>query len=75
MIYQKPSGVNIFEGLVMDVFANGVVEPLKVKTQAIKSASEAAEMILRIDDVITASKLGRGGMSSMPPGMGEHGKE
>ncbi len=48
----------------------------KVKTQAIKSAAEAAEMILRIDDVITASKLGRGGMpGGMPPGMGEGGEE
>ncbi|MBI2005351.1 MAG: thermosome subunit, partial [Candidatus Aenigmarchaeota archaeon] len=69
-------GVGVFDGVVVDAFDNGVIEPLKVKTQAIKSASEAAEMILRIDDVITASKLGRGGMpSGMPPGMGEGGEE
>ena len=69
-------GVGVFDGVVVDAFENGVIEPLKVKTQAIKSASEAAEMILRIDDVITASKLGRGGMpSGMPPGMGEGGEE
>jgi len=49
----------------------GVIEPVKIKTQAIKSATEAAEMILRIDDVISASKLSKGGMPSMPPGMGE----
>lgn len=69
-------GVGVFDGVVVDAFDNGVIEPLKVKTQAIKSASEAAEMILRIDDVITASKLGRGGMpGGMPPGMGEGGEE
>ena len=62
-------GVGVFNGSVIDAFSSGVIEPLKVKTQAIKSAAEAAEMILRIDDVIAASKLGRGGMpSGMPPG-------
>ncbi len=59
-------GVGVLDGSVIDAFSNGIVEPLKVKTQAIKSAAEAAEMILRIDDVISAGKLGRGG--GMPPG-------
>jgi len=54
-------GINLENGSVSDALLMGVVEPLKVKTQAIKSASEAAEMILRIDDVISASKLSRGG--------------
>ncbi len=63
------TGVDIFGGKTGDMFAIGVVEPLKVKTQAIKSASEAAEMILRIDDVVSASKLSKGGeMPPMPPG-------
>lgn len=61
-------GVDIFNGRISDALTAGVIEPLKVKTQAIKSASEAAEMILRIDDVISASKLGKGGMPGMPPG-------
>ncbi len=61
-------GVDVFNGQVSDAISRGVIEPLKVKTQAIKSAAEAAEMILRIDDVISASKLSRGG--GMPPGMG-----
>jgi len=62
-------GVEIFNGKVSDALTAGVIEPLKVKTQAIKSASEAAEMILRIDDIISASKLGKGGMpGGMPPG-------
>jgi thermosome len=60
-------GVNLYNGKIADALEMGVIEPLKVKTQAIKSASEAAEMILRIDDVISASKLSRGGMSQMPP--------
>jgi chaperonin GroEL (HSP60 family) len=42
---------------------------LKIKTQAIKSASEAAEMILRIDDIISAGKLDKGGAPQMPQGM------
>jgi len=67
------AGVNIDAGRIDDAYGFGVVEPLKVKTQAITSAAEAAEMILRIDDVISASKLSRGGgMPQMPPGgMGE----
>jgi chaperonin GroEL (HSP60 family) len=40
------------------MLAEGVVEPLKVKTQAIKSATEAATMILRVDDVIAAKQEG-----------------
>jgi len=63
------SGICLYDGKIADAFEMGVIEPLKVKTQAIKSASEAAEMILRIDDVISASKLEKG-MSSSPP-MGE----
>ncbi len=53
-------GVDVFTGKVTDAFTMGVLEPLKVKLQAIKSAAEAAEMILRIDDVISASKLEKG---------------
>ena len=60
-------GVNVFNGGVMDMMKAGVIEPVKIKTQAIKSATEAAEMILRIDDIISASKLSKG-MPSMPPG-------
>ncbi len=55
----KNYGVDVFEGGVADMMKRGVVEPAKVKAQAIKSASEAAEMILRIDDVIAAKKLSR----------------
>jgi len=50
------AGVDVFEGKVANLWDKGVIEPLSVKEQAIKSASEAAAMILRIDDVIAASK-------------------
>jgi thermosome len=70
------SGVNVMEGGISDMTKLGVIEPLKVKTQAINSAADAAIMILRIDDVISASKLDKGGMPSMPPGgMGGMGGE
>lgn len=68
----KDLGLNVFNGKVMNTLRLGIVEPLRVKTQAIKSASEAAEMILRIDDVIAAGKLEKGageGMGGMPGGM------
>jgi len=58
--HEKPKGevwgVNVLTGKVMDMYGNGVIEPLRVKEQAIKSAAEAASMILRIDDVIAATK-------------------
>jgi thermosome len=66
-------GVNVLGSGVTDMMKLGVLEPVKVKTQAIKSATEAAEMILRIDDVISASKLDKGGMPSGPPGGGMPG--
>ena len=50
-------GLNIFKGKVTNTLEEGIVEPLAVKVQAIKSATEVAAMILRIDDVIAASKL------------------
>jgi chaperonin GroEL (HSP60 family) len=49
-------GLNLFNGKIEDTMIRGIIEPLKVKTQAIKSASEVAIMILRIDDVIAAAK-------------------
>jgi chaperonin GroEL (HSP60 family) len=58
--HEKPKGylmgVDVFTGKVANMQKMGVIEPLSVKEQAIKSASEAASMILRIDDVISSSK-------------------
>ena len=53
---EKWVGVDVFEGKTADMMKLNVVEPAKVKEQAIKSAVEAASMILRIDDVIAAAK-------------------
>lgn len=61
------AGLNLFSNRIEDCFEAGIIEPLKVKTQAISSASEVATMILRIDDVLVSS----GGKSgSMPTGGG-----
>jgi len=76
----KYMGLDVFNAVSGDMLKAGVVEPLRVKTQAVSSAAEAAVMILRIDDVIAASKSagpspeemaamggGMGGMGGMPP--------
>jgi len=78
--HEKPRGatigVDVFSGKVMDMRKKGVIEPAIVKEHAVKSASETACMILRIDDIIAASKskvqegMPQGGMppGGMPPG-------
>lgn len=53
----KNMGVDVISGKVLNTLEKGIVEPLRVKLQAIKSATEVTEMILRIDDVIAAGKL------------------
>jgi thermosome len=81
----KNYGLDIDSGDPTDMLAKGVVEPLKVKAQALKSATEAATMVLRVDDVIAAKFEGlkpkpgqsphdytnpmMGGMGGMPPMM------
>jgi thermosome len=57
-------GVDVFKGKIVNSYEDGVVEPLKVKEQAMKSATEVASMILRIDDVIASTKPKEG----PPPG-------
>ena len=49
-------GVNVFTGKIMNSWKEGVIEPLRVKTQAVSSAAEVATMVLRIDDVISIMK-------------------
>jgi chaperonin GroEL (HSP60 family) len=74
----KWTGVDVRNTKVTDMFKQDVLEPLVVKEQIIKSATEAASMLLRIDDVITGSKSkmppgapgGGGGMGSMGGGYG-----
>ena len=75
---KKNAGINVFTGKIVDMKHEKVIEPIRVGRQAINSATEAAVMILRIDDVI-ASKGGGGkggpggpgGPGGMPGGMDE----
>lgn len=60
----KYFGVNVHKGKIEDMKKSNVIEPLSVKTQAIDSASEVAEMILRIDDIILGASAGK---AQMPP--------
>lgn len=70
-------GVDVFAGKTKDMVKAGVLEPLRVKIHAIRSATEVAALILRIDDVIAAKRSaapagppgGMPGMGGMPPGM------
>ncbi len=54
---KKYHGVDVFKGDIADMRENNVLEPLRVGVQAIKSATEAAIMILRIDDIIAAKEV------------------
>ncbi len=77
----KSYGIELESGEANDMIAMNVIEPLRVKTQAVQSATEVANMILRIDDVIAARRApamppgagmppgGMGGMPGMPGGM------
>jgi thermosome len=74
-------GIDLESGEPANMLEANVIEPLRVKTQAIESATEVAGMILRIDDVIASKKMptGPGGAApgmppgGMPPGMGMPG--
>jgi archaeal chaperonin len=71
-------GVNVKEGKAADMWKMNVIEPLRVKKQVIKSAVEAVNMLLRVDDVIASKPPspgpGPGGAGGgMPPGMGGMG--
>jgi thermosome len=77
--HEKPEGhlmgVDVFTGKIVNMHKKGVIEPLSVKEQAVKSAVESASMILRIDDVISGGKTKApptppGGPGGMPGGYG-----
>jgi chaperonin GroEL (HSP60 family) len=70
----KYKGINVFNGKVENSLESGVIEPLVVKEQAIKSAAESSAMILRIDDVIASTKPKEGPGGKMPPS-GPEGEE
>ncbi len=65
----KTIGVDVLQGRISDMKSTGVLEPMKVKKQALQSASEVTEMILRIDDII-ASKAKAPSASKEPAGEG-----
>jgi thermosome len=62
---KKNAGLNVFNGTIIDMLAEGVIEPLRSKRQSIQSASETAIMLIRVDDMMI-TQSNRGGM---PPGM------
>lgn len=68
----KHAGIDVMKGEIIDMAEAGVLEPVRVKTQAVSSATEAAVMILRIDDVIAAAKSSSS--SSGGPGGGPGGE-
>jgi len=77
------AGLNVFSGDVEDTYEAGVVEPAHAKEQAVSSATEAANLVLKIDDIISAGDLstdkgedeqgGPGGPGGAPGGMGGMG--
>jgi thermosome len=82
---QEQAGLDVFTGDVVNAFDAGVVEPAHAKEQALSSATEAANLVLKIDDIIAAGDLstegnegeeagapggGMGGMGGMGGGMG-----
>ena len=73
----KSAGINVYTGKVSDMRRENVIEPIRVGTQAISSATDAAVMILRIDDVIAAKagESGKGGGKGGEGGDGGDGEE
>jgi len=80
---EKWTGVDVMKARIANMKSSDIIEPLLVKLQIVSAASEAACMILRIDDVVAIAKSagpppgaeggmppGMGGMGGMPPGMG-----
>ncbi|AEM55833.1 thermosome beta subunit [Haloarcula hispanica ATCC 33960] len=75
------AGLNVFSGDVENTLDTGVVEPAHAKRQAVSSAAEAANLVLKIDDIIAAGELstsggdegGPGGPGGAPGGMGGMG--
>ena len=69
----KHAGINVYTGKIEDAWKNAVIEPIRVGRQAIASATDAAVMILRIDDVIAAKTGGAPGGAGGGPKGGDDG--
>jgi archaeal chaperonin len=63
---KKNAGLNVYEGTVIDMLAEGVIEPLRSKRQSIQSASETAVMLIRVDDMMITQSKSKG-MAGAPP--------
>ncbi|OPX64216.1 MULTISPECIES: thermosome subunit alpha [unclassified Methanoregula] len=63
---KKNAGLNVYEGKVTDMLAEGVIEPLRSKRQSIQSASETSVMLIRVDDMMITQQAKKG---SAAPGM------
>lgn len=50
------SGIDVYSGEIVDMYDHGIIEPLRVKTQFLKSATDATAMILKVDDVLAAER-------------------
>ncbi len=72
---EKYAGINIFTNMVENVLEKGIIEPSRIKKQAISSATEVATMILRIDDVLASKSKKPSYGGGMPPGMGMGGMD
>ncbi len=71
---EEHAGLNVFSGDVEDTFEAGIVEPAHAKRQAVSSAAEAANLVLKIDDIISAGDLSTEGEGDEgPPGGGGMG--
>ena len=73
---EKWTGIDVMKTRIANMKSSDIIEPLTVKLQIVSAASEAACMILRIDDVIATTKSSAppsGGEGGMPPGMGGMG--
>ncbi len=71
---QENAGLNVFTGDVVNTRDAGVIEPAHSKEQAVSSAQEAANLVLKIDDIIQAGEdEDAGGAGGAPGGMGGMG--
>jgi thermosome len=62
---KKNAGLNVYQGKIVDMLDEGVIEPLRSKRQSIQSASETAIMLIRVDDMMITQQGGKGGMPGM----------
>ena len=65
---KKNAGLNVYTGEIIDMYAEGIFEPLRSKRQSIQSASETAAMLVRVDDMMITQQKRPAGMPGGPMG-------